>query len=305
MVSIQEGEAQARRLRIAFLVPSFPETSNTFILSQITGLIERGHAIDIFALRRGAFRSTHADIGRYGLDSQMRHLLVPANRSLRAYSAATLLLTYGLRYPKIFSALDPLRLGGSAWGLTQIHTAASFIRAGAYDVLHCQFGTLGPAGERLIAIQRGRTKLVTSFRGSDLTCHLSVRPRYFKNLLRRGDLFMAVSQDFRERLLAYGIPNERVVVHRSGINLRRFVFFPRQVTQGAAELLFVGRLAEKKGLAYLLDAVSLLVGSGRDVRLTVVGEGELGPRMRARCHELGIADRVNFVGSATHEEVVS
>ncbi|WP_372922776.1 glycosyltransferase [Roseovarius sp.] len=274
-------------------------------MNQITGLIERGHAIDIFALRERSFEGVHADIARYGLGSRMRHLAVPASRSLRAYSATTLLLKHGIRHPKIFGALDPLRFGSSAWGLTQIHTAASFVRAGDYDVLHCQFGTLGPAGERLVRLGPRRTRLLTPFRGNDLTCHLAVRPRYFSDLLRRGDLFMPVSQDFRERLRSAGISDDRIVVHRSGINLRRFAFAPRQSPEGTKELLFVGRLTEKKGLAYLLEAVSMLVGAGRDVRLTVVGEGELGPMMRARCNDLGIADRVVFVGSGTHEEVVS
>ena len=302
---MQTQEIGGRPLRIAFLVPFFPEVSNTFVLSQITGLIERGHAIDIFALRQKAFERTHGDVIRYALGARMRHLPVPANRFPRVCSAGKLLLKHGISYPRIFSALNPWRLGGSAWGLTQIHTAASFIGAGDYDVLHCQFGTLGPAGERLLALGSRRTKLVTSFRGSDLTCHLSVRPRFFADLLRRGDLFMPVSQDFRERLLGFGIPKDRVVVHRSGINLRRFAFSPRQLPVGTTELLFVGRLTEKKGLTYLLEAVSMLEGAGRDVKLTVIGEGELGPAMRARCNDLGIADHVVFFGSGTHEEVVS
>ena len=305
MVSGQVKKSGDRPLRIAFLVRGFPEVSNTFILSQITGLIERGHAIDIFALRSKPFEGSHADVARYALDSRMRHLPVPENRLVRLWSAATLLFIHGIRHSEIFSALDPRRFRGSAWGLTQIHTAASFIRAAGYDVLHCQFGDLGPAGERLVALGSGRTKLVTSFRGNDLTCHLSVRPRFFADLLRRGDLFMPVTRDFHDRLLTFGIPSDRIVVHRSGINLRRFAVSPRQAPQGATELLFVGRLTEKKGLAYLLDAVSMLVGSGRDVRLTVIGEGELGPMMRARCHELGIADHVSFFGSGTQEQVVS
>ncbi|MEN9519388.1 MAG: hypothetical protein RLZZ381_1976, partial [Cyanobacteriota bacterium] len=35
-------------MRIAFLVDQFPSLSETFILNQITGLIDRGHEIDIY-----------------------------------------------------------------------------------------------------------------------------------------------------------------------------------------------------------------------------------------------------------------
>ena len=116
---------------------------------------------------------------------------------------------------------------------------------------------------------------------------------------------MPVSREFRSRLLSLGVPEDRIVVHHSGIDLRRFAYSPRRAPEGATELLFVGRLAEKKGLTYLLDAVSMLVGAGRDVKLTVIGEGELGPMMRTQCNDLGIADRVVFFGSGTQEQVVS
>lgn len=36
-------------MRIAFIVDRFPKISETFILNQITGLIDRGHDIDIYA----------------------------------------------------------------------------------------------------------------------------------------------------------------------------------------------------------------------------------------------------------------
>ena len=292
-------------MRIAFLVPSFPEVSNTFILNQITGLIDRGHDVGIFALKSKSLVGAGESVARYSLEARLRHLRVPVNRWVRVVSATRLVLAHAVRYPRIVSALDPRRFGGSAWGLTQIHTAASLLRARPYDVLHCQFGNLGPAGERLVSLGWGCTKLVTSFRGSDVTRHLVARPDHFADLARRGDLFMPVSQAFRERLLAFGFPPDRVVVHRSGINLKVFGFAARVREGKVTKLIFVGRLAEKKGLAYLLEAVSMLGIAGRDVRLTVIGEGELGPRMRARCHELGIADRVVFVGSGTHEEVVS
>ena len=36
-------------MKIAFIVTFFPALSETFILNQITGLIERGHEVDIYA----------------------------------------------------------------------------------------------------------------------------------------------------------------------------------------------------------------------------------------------------------------
>ncbi len=36
-------------MKIAFFVDQFPSVSETFILNQITGLIDRGHEVDIYA----------------------------------------------------------------------------------------------------------------------------------------------------------------------------------------------------------------------------------------------------------------
>ena len=41
------------KLKIAFIAGVFPALSETFILNQITGLIDLGHDVDIFALERG------------------------------------------------------------------------------------------------------------------------------------------------------------------------------------------------------------------------------------------------------------
>ena len=39
-------------MRIAFIVEVFPKLSETFILNQITGLIDEGHEVEIFPSRR-------------------------------------------------------------------------------------------------------------------------------------------------------------------------------------------------------------------------------------------------------------
>jgi len=38
-------------MKIAFLVDYFPNLSETFILNQITGLIDRGHEVDVYKAR--------------------------------------------------------------------------------------------------------------------------------------------------------------------------------------------------------------------------------------------------------------
>jgi len=80
-------------------------------------------------------------------------------------------------------------------------------------------------------------------------------------------------------------------------------------------VLFVGRLERLKGLDIVLNAIAILAGEGIAARLIVIGEDSSsgtheaepygGERMRlsALTQELGISDRVQFIGKAGHDEL--
>ena len=57
----------SRPLHILFVVEYFPSSSQIYILNMITGLIERGHTVSIFSLRKNNDRYIHPDIEKYGL----------------------------------------------------------------------------------------------------------------------------------------------------------------------------------------------------------------------------------------------
>lgn len=67
-------------------------------------------------------------------------------------------------------------------------------------------------------------------------------------------------------------------------------------SDGPAEILFVGRLVEQKGLDYLLDAFVGLRAEGRDCRLRILGQGPLEAELRSRAAAAGVEDAVVFEG---------
>ena len=58
----------------------------------------------------------------------------------------------------------------------------------------------------------------------------------------------------------------------------------------------VGRMVEKKGFGYLLEACGLLKNQDHDFRLHLIGSGPLEEELKARTQSLGLADRVFFKG---------
>jgi glycosyltransferase involved in cell wall biosynthesis len=109
-------------------------------------------------------------------------------------------------------------------------------------------------------------------------------------------------------LRSYGVRAPVEVVPSSGVDLREFAGAP----SGAARerfgiprevplLLYVGRLAKEKGVALLLDALSLLPP---EVWLLLLGDGPERGALVARARRLGVSGRVVFAGPQDHARVV-
>ena len=71
---------------------------------------------------------------------------------------------------------------------------------------------------------------------------------------------------------------------------------------GSLRLIFVGRLVTQKGIDTLLGSLGRLSASD-DYLLTIVGDGPLREAMTARIEELGIAERIEWKGWVTLEEL--
>ncbi|GBO53806.1 glycosyl transferase group 1 [Pseudanabaena sp. lw0831] len=70
------------------------------------------------------------------------------------------------------------------------------------------------------------------------------------------------------------------------------------------KLLFVGRLDERKGLRYLLEALPLVL-SKYPVRLRIVGKGILEQEIKQQCQELKLEKVIDFLGFVSKEELAN
>jgi glycosyltransferase involved in cell wall biosynthesis len=126
---------------------------------------------------------------------------------------------------------------------------------------------------------------------------LAWQDRLKRFLLRYAAASIAVSQAVADDLATPSvvIPNP----YRD----RLFRLLPG--VERSPDLIFVGRLVSDKGVDILLDALAILAREGLGPRLTVVGEGPEEPRLREQARRLGLADRVEFQGTLTGEELVA
>ncbi|KAA7587997.1 glycosyltransferase, partial [Salmonella enterica subsp. enterica serovar Lubbock] len=89
----------------------------------------------------------------------------------------------------------------------------------------------------------------------------------------------------------------------NGLELARFPFVPPAARADEVRLLAVGRLVEKKGFGLLVEAVERLRRRGIAVRLDIVGDGELGPDLRAQIDASPVRDVVRMLGARSQDEV--
>lgn len=68
-------------------------------------------------------------------------------------------------------------------------------------------------------------------------------------------------------------------------------------------LLFVGRLVEEKGVGDFLEAISLLVENTPNITAVIVGSGQDREKYEEKSHELGLSEKVSFVGAVNPEDV--
>jgi colanic acid/amylovoran biosynthesis glycosyltransferase len=119
-------------------------------------------------------------------------------------------------------------------------------------------------------------------------------------MLREMSLGICASIELKQMLVALGVDEARLRVHRLGIDLERFRFVAEHAER---KVVMVGRLVEKKGFEYGIRAFAHARSLGADATLTIVGEGERLAQLQRLTRELGVESVVGFAGSHTNEQV--
>lgn len=290
-------------MKIAFLPGVFPMLSETPVLNQITGLVTRGHEVDIYGDRPKRPDPYHPSIDQLGLLARARYRPdLPATTLGRWKKAWRLYSEAGPEErPVLLRSMNLFRFGTrAATGRLPLQTA-QFLPPRRYDVIQGGFGEQGLKALRMIKVGAIRGPLITAFRGADLTRFVRSRgPGVYAELFRRGDLFLPVCEAFARRLNELGCPADRTQVHRTGIEVAKFRFEPKR--PGAViRLISIGRLVEKKGLSDALAAVAAVNRTA--IRYTIVGDGPLRQALERQAQELGIAGQVEFAGALPQPEV--
>jgi len=279
-------------VKTAAVVYEFPCVSETFVLSQITGLAELGCDMRIFA--------DNADVAARGAGLPE---VFPIDRvSYFGLPFKNLRESVGRRKSKAGAAVSAPRRQILPNVRLKLESRA-FSKHSRFDVIHAHFGPNGVRSSRLREMGVISGALITSFYGYDVGRRWALGG--YDRLFASGERFLALSEHMREALINLGCPSERIIVHRLGVDLDRFRTTRRTVNGSTFEVISVARLIPKKGIGIAIKAIATLAEAGVPVRYTVVGAGPLREDLKRLALDLGIEDLVNFVGPKSPDVVAA
>lgn len=179
-----------------------------------------------------------------------------------------------------------------------------------FDVVVLQYPFFGGMKAVYSAKKKYNFKLITNYNmdvvGSGIKGLIfNYATKYFlPRIVKISDFVLASSEDYavHSNLGKYWESNNpKFKIVPNGVDINRFAFSD---AQREPIVLFVGGLDVAhyfKGVEYLIRAVPLVPG---DCKVIIAGKGELMDKYKKLAQDLGVADKVEFVGGVSDEELV-
>ncbi|MFB6103169.1 MAG: glycosyltransferase [Haloplanus sp.] len=285
-------------MKVAFLVSIFPKLSETFILNQVTGLLDSGHEVTIFAQRRSDIDKQHAFVDEYDLLSRTIYTDAPENYWETLSAAAGAIRAEPSAVGQVFESVRRGKAGGER--LANLQTLLNYSDFAEFDVVHGHFGTTSKAFDFLVKDELfkvgSEVPFVVSFYGYDVSEILVKNPQAYVDLFPHCDAVTALSNDMVSKLSDAGCPPKKIVKQQLAIDTEKYRFHTRERSSDEPiKLLTVARFTEKKGLKYAVDAVARLVDE-YDVTYRIAGDGPRRNQIERRIERRGIGDAVELLG---------
>lgn len=299
-------------LRLAISVQRFPAPSETFIVTKILGLLDRGFDIQIFTAAPGdQWKRFEVLSGRE--DVRRRVHIAPPTDSMRRVLTLGLLFVFKtvLRHP-----LEFLRFAQHCWKHRKSHPLG-FLKAfysrlhfigHELDILHIEFDVQGVSLVDLKAFLK--CKILLSGRGAlQRTSLLDEFPGLPSYLFRHADGYHFISEYLRQNSLKMGLPRStRTWIVEPAIDLTLFTTLSsRSFENSPIRLITVARLDWSKGHEFAIDAVALVAQqSGLSVEYTIVGDGNYREPAEFAARQYGLFQSgvIRFAGSVSREQVI-
>lgn len=275
---------------VAYILAEYPVASETFIVREIEALEARGFTVLVFSLRRP---------GRESPDSGSAGTRViygpPALGAACAAGSVQFLTTRPAQFLAALRGMTRCCLGPSLpRRVRRFAVAVKFARLArryGVDHVHAHFAYVTADVGHAMAVLLGKPFSVSAHAwdlyaqtAAALGARLACAERIFLCTRRAYDYVRGLFPSLSDRmtLAPHGVVPEQFNDHATPTDIPL--------------VLGVGRLEQKKGFCYLIDACHILKSRGRDFRCQIIGGGAKRRALQRMVDTLDLAEQVDVVG---------
>lgn len=291
-------------MRIGYLTGQYPRATDTFIQREVAALRGSGVHVQTFSIREPA---ENENVGpEQKVERERTIYVLPASIFELIAVGVRLKLGSPRRYFKALRLAMKVRqqgVKGFVYGLIYFVEAgivADRMRRDGLTHLHNHFGD-SSCHVAMLAAELGGFTFSFSLHGPGIF----FEPFHWRldEKLKRALFVCNISHFCRSQAMIFCPPEKWDRLHIVHCGVDPGMFKPVTHNGKGTRLLTVGRMASVKGIPILLEAIKQLQPAHPNLKLTVVGDGPERKDFERRACELGIVDRVEFVGYQSQSQV--
>jgi len=283
-------------MRVGYVVKRYPRYSETFIVNEIIAHEAAGLDIRIFALLPP--EDTHFQDIIAKVRAPVKYLSARSGKSSELWSTLTRVAD---ALPNVWQQLSA-GSNDTAKELILALALAHDIREQGITHLHAHFATTATAVARLAANFASISYTFTAH-ANDIFHRDTNLPGLHRKFTDAAAAITVSDYniDYLENTL--GIDHPRLQRIYNGLDLERFVYQDPDVQ--CTNIITVGRLVEKKGFCYLIDACRILKTRRRKFDCRIIGTGPLKNELQEQINKAKLNDQVSLCGPRPQQEVIN
>ena len=291
-------------VRVGYILKMFPRLSETFILNEILALESQGISLHLISIKRPNDPVIHTRVNMV----KARVVYLPETIRSEPVRIVCALINVFFNYPLSFLKTLKYELSrkfrkSNSRSLRKFCLACCII-SDVKDVQHwhAHFAT---APTRLVSLVHMITGLPYSIstHAKDLYFEGRIENPTLKRRMASAHFIIANSKESAKDVcssLNKG-DSSRIYTIYNGLNLPDF---PLRFEEPQAPIILgVGRLEEKKGFHYLIEACSVLLDRNINFKCEIIGSGSLKRDLNQQIISYKLGDNVNLLGPMPQDEL--
>jgi colanic acid/amylovoran biosynthesis glycosyltransferase len=292
-----KAKSQEGKLCIGIIVPQFPSYTETFFISKITELCERGHNVVVFCNKYESDQSLERAY-KFRKYRNLKIVKFDFNATISSFIRTI---------PKyLLFILKNLKASRRSFKSNVYSSLCKhYFRKSDCDIYH--FGYSGLAIAYLPILKSLPGKIVVSCRGTAE----NVKPiteggriEKLRQMFMQVDKIHCVSYTMAQMITQYGAPGNKIFVNHSAVNTKYFTRKKAYTANTHINILSIGRLVFQKGFLIGILAIAELKKKFDNFTWTIIGEGPEKEQILFYIHSLGLTHHVKLIGKKIRDEII-